>query len=132
MRYGVAERLIARPAVDPRVDLAPYYHSADVCVQASRAEGLGFSPLEALACGTPVVAAHVGGLQETIIDGVSGWTYAAGDANSLASALECALDDLKGGVHLGRNGRKLVEDGYERSRVIQQFAKLLGEAVDCG
>ncbi len=58
-----AERwMLGRPAVHPMGDLADYYRAADLVVQASLAEGLGFSTLEALACGTPVVATAVGGM----------------------------------------------------------------------
>ncbi|MCI0673335.1 MAG: glycosyltransferase family 4 protein, partial [Myxococcaceae bacterium] len=55
-RKGLGERVIARDAVDPMRELAGYYQASDVCAQVSLAEGLGFSPLEALACGIPVVA----------------------------------------------------------------------------
>ena len=54
--------VIGRPAVHPMRDLADYYRAVDLVAQASLAEGLGFSPLEALACGTPVVATSVGGM----------------------------------------------------------------------
>ncbi len=77
---GLAEAVIARDAVAPFDGLAAYYQASDVCVQASRDEGLGFSVLEALACEVPVVATAVGGLRETIRDGDTGWTYPAGDA----------------------------------------------------
>jgi len=89
---SVDHRVIATDAVDPRHDLVLDYRAADVCVQASRAEGLGFSVLEALACGTPVVASAVGGLVETIRDGETGWTVPPGDPEALARALGEALD----------------------------------------
>ena len=56
----------ARPAVHPMHGLADYYRSADALAQASLAEGLGLAPLEALACGVPVVATAVGGMAVTL------------------------------------------------------------------
>src|SRR5205085_2272331 len=52
--------IIGRPAVHPMQDLCEYFQAADLVIQSSLAEGCGFSPLEALACGTPVVATNVG------------------------------------------------------------------------
>ena len=57
-----AEWVLARPAVHPMEGLADYYRAADVLAQGSLAEGLGLSPLEALACETPVVATAIGGM----------------------------------------------------------------------
>jgi D-inositol-3-phosphate glycosyltransferase len=54
--------VLGRPAVHPMRELAEFYRAADLLAQASLAEGLGLSPLEALACGTPVVATAVGGM----------------------------------------------------------------------
>lgn len=54
--------VLGRPAAHPMTELADYYRAADLLLQASLEEGLGLSPLEALACGTPVVATSVGGL----------------------------------------------------------------------
>ena len=56
----------ARPAVHPMRGLADYYRAADALAQASLAEGLGLAPLEALACGVPVVATEVGGMALTL------------------------------------------------------------------
>jgi glycosyltransferase involved in cell wall biosynthesis len=123
--HGVGDRLIARPAVDPRSELARYYQASDVCVQASRAEGLGFSPLEALSCGIPVVAAHVGGLRETIIEGSTGWTYQPGDSSALARALAAALDDSAEADARAERGRRLVADRFARQKVFAQAKESL-------
>lgn len=59
---GVARWALGRPAAHPATELADYFRSADLVVQSSLEEGLGLSPLESLACGTPVVATAVGGM----------------------------------------------------------------------
>ena len=69
---GIAARLICAGTVDQR-RLPLYYSAADVCVAPSFYETFGLVPLEAMACGTPVIAARVGGLQATIIDGKTGY-----------------------------------------------------------
>jgi glycosyltransferase involved in cell wall biosynthesis len=59
---GADEWVIGRPAAHPMTEVADFFRAADVLAQASLAEGLGLSPLEALACCTPVVATAVGGM----------------------------------------------------------------------
>jgi glycosyltransferase involved in cell wall biosynthesis len=54
--------VIGRPAAHPMKDVADYFQAADVMALASLAEGAAYSTLEALACGTPVVATAVGGM----------------------------------------------------------------------
>ena len=124
-RAGIASRVIAADAVDPRRDLPLDYLAADVCVQASRAEGLGFSVLEALACGTPVVATAVGGLRETIRDGVTGWTAPPGDAPALARAIAHALDQPDLARQHAAAGAAMVRERFDRERVFDQLTALL-------
>lgn len=62
----VSDWVIARPAVHPMRDLPDYYRAADCVAQASLAEGLGMSPLEALASGVPSVCTAVGGLDANL------------------------------------------------------------------
>ena len=122
---GLGEAVIAGDAVAPFDGLADYYRASDVCVQASREEGLGFSVLEALACEVPVVAAAVGGLLDTIVDGETGWTYPVGDHKALAAALRDVLDHPEKGRARAARGRALVQRSFERNKVFGELAAVL-------
>jgi len=124
---GVAHRVIATDAVDPRRELPLDYLACDVCVQASRAEGLGFSVLEAFACGTPVVATAVGGLQETVQDGVTGWTAPPGDPIALANALRQAIDRPDEARRRVAAGAALVRQRFDSRRAFDELANLLAQ-----
>jgi glycosyltransferase involved in cell wall biosynthesis len=123
--FGVAHRVIASDAVHPCEQLPADYQASDVCVQASREEGLGFSPLESLACEVPVVAAAVGGLKETVLDGYTGWTYPVGNSEALSSCIEQVLDNPKEAERRAAAGRRLVIAKYERQRVFDELAQVL-------
>jgi D-inositol-3-phosphate glycosyltransferase len=68
---GVADRVLFRPP-QPHHLLSTSFRAADVVVVPSRSESFGLVALEAGACGTPVVASRVGGLQTIVDDGVTG------------------------------------------------------------
>jgi D-inositol-3-phosphate glycosyltransferase len=71
--------------------LAYYYSSAAVVVVPSHYESFGMVALEAMACGTPVIASDVGGLSINVADGFNGYLVPAGDADALASKLALIL-----------------------------------------
>ena len=124
-QIGIANRVIARDAVHPVNDLPAYYQASDVCVQASREEGLGFSPLEALACEVPVVAAATGGLKETIRDGETGWDYPVGNAERLARTIETALAEPEEASRRARAGHEMVLAAYDKRDVFDRLMLLL-------
>lgn len=124
-RFGINERVIATDAVHPHRQLPQDYQACDLCVQASREEGLGFSPLEALACGVPVIATAVGGLKETILDGHTGWTYPVGDPKALAKCIEVVIDNPLEASRRAATGRSLVCANYDREVVFEQLAKIV-------
>jgi glycosyltransferase involved in cell wall biosynthesis len=72
---------------------ARYYQAADVYVHAARADTFPNTVLEALACGTPVVATAVGGIPEQIIDGRTGFLVPPGDVDKMTEAVLTLLDD---------------------------------------
>jgi D-inositol-3-phosphate glycosyltransferase len=73
----------------PHGRLATYYRAADVCLVPSRSESFGLVALEAAACGTPVVAAAVGGLQTLVDHGATGFLVEGRDAAAFAA---CAAE----------------------------------------
>jgi D-inositol-3-phosphate glycosyltransferase len=92
---GVSEHVRLIPAL-PAASLADVYRAADVVAVPSYSESFGLVALEAQACGTPVVAARVGGLPVAVADGVSGTLVDGHVASSWADALEAvALNPMR-------------------------------------
>ena len=76
----------------PHDALADFYRAADVCVVPSRSESFGLVALEAAACGTPVVAAAVGGLRSLVDDGVTGFLVDGHEPGDYAEPLSVLLE----------------------------------------
>ena len=81
--------------VDPQAHhiLSTYYRAADVVVVPSRSESFGLVALEAAACGTPVVAAAVGGLLTLVDEGLTGYLVQGRDPSDFAARISAVLDD---------------------------------------
>ena len=89
---GLRERVRFIPP-QPHGRLALYYRAADVCLMPSRSESFGLVALEAAACGTPVVAAAVGGLSTLVAHGVTGYLVEGRDPEAYAAHVARLLDD---------------------------------------
>lgn len=89
---GVADRVRLAGAV-PREEMGHWYRSADLLVAAPWYEPFGLTPLEAMACGVPVVGTAVGGIRDTVVDGVTGDLVPARDPRALGAAIQRLLDD---------------------------------------
>jgi len=89
---GVAER-VRFVAPQPHELLSTYYRAADVAVVPSRSESFGLVALESAACGTPVVAAAVGGLTTLVDDGHTGFLVEDPTPEAFAAAATAILDD---------------------------------------
>jgi len=80
-------RLVRLEPPCPQLELADWYRAATVVMVPSYSESFGLVAVEAQACGTPVVAASVGGLRTAVRDGVSGILVAGHDPASYASVV---------------------------------------------
>ncbi len=89
---GVGERVTFQGAV-PHSSLPAYYSAADVVAVPSRYESFGLVALEAMACGVPVVASGVGGLQWTVQHGKTGFLVRRRDPKQFAAAIRAVLLD---------------------------------------
>jgi D-inositol-3-phosphate glycosyltransferase len=102
---GLQERVRFLGA-QPQERLRLFYAAADATVMPSYYESFGMVALEAMACGSPVVASRVGGLTTTVRDGVTGYLVTEGDAAALAERLAAVLADPRLRDRLGREATR--------------------------
>jgi D-inositol-3-phosphate glycosyltransferase len=94
-RCRVGDRVRLAGAV-AAADMPRWYRSADLLAAAPWYEPFGLTPLEAMACGVPVVGTAVGGLTDTVVGGVTGDLVPARDHRALGAALRRLLaDDMR-------------------------------------
>ena len=102
---GVAERVMLFPP-QPQARLADFYAAADAVLVPSRSESFGLVALEAQACGTPVIAAAVGGLRFVVEEGVGGLLVEGHDPADHATRLLSVLADPVEAARMGRDGAR--------------------------
>jgi glycosyltransferase involved in cell wall biosynthesis len=116
---GVAGRVVFTGAV-PRTQVPALIRSADVVVCTPWYEPFGITPLEAMACGVPVVASAVGGLTDTVVDRATGWLVPPRDPAALASALRALLADPDRRAAMGRASPDRARQWYSWPRIAAQ------------
>ncbi len=113
-------------------DTLPYYYSAaEAVVMPSHYESFGMVALEAMACGTPVVASQVGGLAYLVQDGVTGYTVPDGDPDVLCERLQAILDNTDLRRTLGIQAAAYAIN-YAWDRIAQQVMSVYEEVVGRG
>ncbi len=119
---------VKRPSVS---DMPALYSRARALLACAEGERLGLTPLESMACGTPVVAVRSGGYPETVRDGETGF-IAARTGQAIADALFKLLVDRSLTERMGAAGRRYVETEWTWQRAVdrleEQFAAVLAEA----
>ncbi len=110
-----------------RAAIRRYLSAGDVYVFPSRHEGFPVAPVEAMACGLPVVAAAAPGVPDILEGGAAagGCVVPRGDAAALASALGPLLDDAARSRTLGARARRRVERRFARAAVGRQLRSFL-------
>ncbi len=111
-------------------NVASFYALADVFVLPSLSEGSPNALLEAMACGLPTVATHVGGVPEIAVDGTTALLVPPSDPNALSRAVSRLLDDSAFGAQLGSAARRAVLTSHtqeQRARALSRlYAALAG------
>lgn len=105
-------------------DLPTWYRRADIVVLPSRWEGFGIAAIEASACGVPVVASAVGGLQEAVADGETGVLVPPEDPKLLADAMVELARDAPRRALMGHAARRRVEKEFDIQRVVERYEEL--------
>lgn len=113
-----------------RSELAYYYSAADVFVTTPWYEPFGITPLEAMACATPVIGAAVGGIKSTVQEGVTGYLVPPKNPQALADRLALLHDDPVHARQLGEAGRRRAHQLYTWQSVAETIAAVYEKVAD--
>lgn len=123
-------RLTAKVGISDR-QVVEILNRAAVLVYAPRLEPFGLAPLEANACGLPVVGVSEGGVRETILDGVNG-LMVDDDAAAIARAVDRILSDPDYAARLSSAGEEIVRRDWSLAASIDRLEARLAEAIKRG
>ncbi len=126
---GVADRVCFTGAV-ARADVPAWVRSADVVLAVPWYEPFGITPLEAMACGRPVVATAVGGLIDSVVDGTTGDLVPPRDPGRLGEALAALLADDARRAAYGAAGVRRVRSRYRWARVVADTEAVYRQVLD--
>jgi glycosyltransferase involved in cell wall biosynthesis/phosphoheptose isomerase len=135
---GRLQRLSAEMQIEDRVtfvgrrgrdQLKYYYSAADVFVTTPWYEPFGITPLESMACGTPVVGANVGGIKYTVRDGETGYLVPPNDPDRLADSLHHLLDSPTLLGLFGRQSIQRVNDCFTWRQVARDLSRVYAEVT---
>lgn len=111
-------------------DTLPYYYSAaEVLVMPSLYESFGMVALEAMACGTPVIASEVGGLGYLVKNGVTGFTIPDSDPGVLCESLSKLLGDHDLRQRMGEHAEQYAQD-YAWEKIATQIVEVYRELTE--
>jgi D-inositol-3-phosphate glycosyltransferase len=126
---GVGDRVRFLGAV-ARVDVPALIRSVDVVICAPWYEPFGMVPLEAMACGRAVVATAVGGIKDSVAEGVTGLLVPPRDPDALAHVLRRLLADPTVTAAYGAAGRERVLARYGWDRISSATAAVYRDVLD--
>jgi glycosyltransferase involved in cell wall biosynthesis len=117
----------ARASIDDN-QLVDILNRATAMVYAPRLEPFGLAPLEANACGLPVVGVAEGGVRETIIDGVNGFLVQH-QPQMMAHAVQRLAHDKALATQLSKNGSKIVQEKWSVNSAVERLERQLIQAA---
>ncbi|KUN40273.1 glycosyl transferase [Streptomyces longwoodensis] len=127
-RLGVADRVRLLGAVDP-ARMPALMGSSDLVLCTPDYEPFGIVPLEAMACGVPVVATDVGGHRDSVADGTTGRLVPTGDPAAIAATVRELLTDERLRRRYGAAGRDRVMARYTWQRVADGVEQIYRQVV---
>lgn len=127
-RIGKAEIRFV-PYQKDRQSVASYYQAADIYLHGARADTFPNAVIEALACGTPVVATRVGGVPEQIEDEVNGFLTSMGDSAAMAGRITQLLRDDGLRNRVGQQAAEGARRAYDLNRQTDQYLSWYDEIL---
>lgn len=101
------------------------YQACDAVLLPSRSEGFGYSALEAMACGKPVVASNNTALAEIVQDGITGITCSTGDVEAFAEACQLLANSPMICSEMGIAGRNHAVERFAEAASIEKYLRVV-------
>ena len=130
-RAGLDGRILFLPEA-PVDDMPRWYQALDLLVAPQRWEGFGLTPLEAMACGVPVVATTAGAFDELVMEGTTGRLVPPGDVGRMRAAVDAALASPDTLRRWSATARRHVEEGFRIEDEAAALNALYRELLDGG
>jgi glycosyltransferase involved in cell wall biosynthesis len=108
-------------------DVVGYLYATDIYVLPSFQEGFPNALLEAMACGLPVVASQIGGVEDVVKPGINGLLSKPGNAHDLSQAVIRLLCNPEEAQRLGREAAKTIQEDYSIAKVAQRYLEIYRE-----
>ena len=130
-RAGLRDRILFLPEV-PVDEMPRWYQALDLFVAPQRWEGFGLTPLEAMACGVPVIATTIGAFDELVVENETGRLIPPGDAGRMRAAVDAALASPATLQQWSAAARRRVEEKFRIEDEAAALNALYRELLDGG
>jgi D-inositol-3-phosphate glycosyltransferase len=127
-RLGI-ENQVTFTGGKPQTELSKYYSAADVTVVPSYYEPFGMTAIEAMACGSIVIASRVGGLQTTVVENKVGALFEPREPSQLAEKIKIIMDQPNMLVEMRKNTRPYVEERFGWQAVARGVTEVYQELL---
>jgi glycosyltransferase involved in cell wall biosynthesis len=106
-----------------------FIKAADIMVMPSKIEGLPGVILEALSCGTPVIASAVGGIPEVVLNDQNGYVIEGFDKAEYIAKIKKVLDDKNLRQTMNKNAQKLIQEEFLMPKIAKRFEEIYKEIL---
>jgi D-inositol-3-phosphate glycosyltransferase len=113
----------------PREELKYYYSAADIFISTPWYEPFGITPVEAMACGTPVIGSNVGGIKYTVVHNKTGFLVEPNDPQALADYAARLFSAPEKMEQFGRHGMQRVKNHFTWRKITRAIANLYEEVL---
>lgn len=135
--FAIGDTAPAERVGEVKIEFIPYkdsltecYQAADVYLHAAKADTFPTTIIEALACGTPVVATAVGGIPEQIIENETGFLVPAGDSSALAERLVRLGESPELARSMGEAAHRDAVKRFSLERMVSSYKQLYEELIE--
>ncbi len=127
--YGI-EKQVTFTGGKPQEQLSKYYSAADITVVPSYYEPFGMTAIEAMACGSSVVASRVGGLQSSVKENLVGALFEPRNAEQLADKIKIIFDQPAMNAEMRKNARPYVEEYFSWKSIARSMIEVYRELIE--